>query len=36
MSKFITILLTSLFSFFISMFFIGELIERKNNENRNK
>lgn len=29
MHKFAALVLTSLFSFFVSMFFVGQLIERK-------
>ena len=35
MNKFAYTVVTCLFCFFISMFFIGELIERKKYENKN-
>ena len=35
MSKFINILIMVMYTIFMGMFLIGELFERKNNENRN-
>jgi hypothetical protein len=35
MSKFISILVMAMYILFMGIFLVGELFERKNNENRN-
>ena len=36
MNRYIYVILNSLFCFFIGLFFVSELIERKKYENRNR